>query len=403
MDGHVVSFDVRTGHYLSDLQLQCAPARENESSTFPALLRFFADSILKQRFGWKENVFTGLTAALFGARHCVCNAIAAYDGFIYIAATHAPIEKVDSTEVGALYKLKLSKEKQLEEVGKALFAGGTSSTPTISADGKRAYVSDDERRVIALDTSSMERIWEFTMPEPIAASIAVSDDNFELGVATKAGIYKLFDRGDFAELAWRADTSNLFTGDPPVWNNLTPTFTANGIAVAFAAVLPLKFLKGKRALNLAAGVGLVDRETGKFRSFTFQREESISITSVGADGGVYLSSSPMRRILAQLFLLGSMPPLVGGIAKYRASNTALFVRDAICAASHRSNKLSSASVPGEIEIELAQIQALLEQVKQRKENEHDISRCEKYALKTRDLVELRTCLSKECAKAENIT
>lgn len=80
------------------------------------------------------------------------------------------------------------------------------------------------------------------------------------------------------------------------------------------------------------GVGLIDRETGRLRSFAEGREESIAITSIGPDGGFYLATSPVRRAATRGLLGERVPPLVGGIQRYKPVRLDLLLRDAVCAA-----------------------------------------------------------------------
>ena len=109
---------------------------------------------------------------------------------------------------------------------------------------------------------------------------------------TRADVFKLTDHGDSATLDWTA-TLDAFTDNPNVdveFQALTPTITANGIAVSVGGGKEIN----ERALMLNVGVGLLDRVTGELRSFTEGREESIAVTSVAADGGIYTANSPVR-------------------------------------------------------------------------------------------------------------
>ena len=88
---------------------------------------------------------------------------------------------------------------------------------------------------------------------------------------------------------------------------------------------------------LRVGAGLLDRETGKLRYFAEGREDSIAITSIGPDGGFYTAGSPVRRAIGRGLLGDKLPPLVGGIQRYKPIRLDLLVRDAACAAAARAD------------------------------------------------------------------
>ncbi|MEM1413566.1 MAG: hypothetical protein AAGH15_01635 [Myxococcota bacterium] len=152
---------------------------------------------------------------------------------------------------------------------------------------------------------------------------------------TREDIFRVTDLGTSGRLEWAADLSLAFADDPNVeqrFNALTPTITANGVAVSVGG--GTTFLD--RELFYSIGVGLLDRETGVLRSFAEGREESIAVTSVAADGGLYTAASPVRRVSTRALFPDRTAPITGGISRYRPVRNDLLVRDAVCAAQARA-------------------------------------------------------------------
>ncbi|MGD8826989.1 MAG: hypothetical protein PVI24_18535, partial [Myxococcales bacterium] len=240
------------------------------------------------------------------------------------------------------------------------FVGGTGSTPSVSEDGTRIYVSDNEGNLIALDDRLQER-WRYDLGEPLAASVAVSPDNDELYAVTRKDVFRLTDQGDDAHLDWTA-TLDAFADDPDIeveFQALTPTITANGIAISVGGGKPV----GDRELMLKVGVGLPDRDTGKLRSFTLGREESIAVTSVAADGGIYTASSPVRRVSGKAIYPDLTEDIIGGISRYKPVRNDLLAFEATCAAGVRARNAAgiSDSARNSVVEDLRQIRALIDQ------------------------------------------
>ncbi len=313
------------------------------------------------------GLFTQMVRVIFGGGSEVSNfyGVDPNSGWLYIAAT-AP-DKADGTEDGvcedgARYALAIARAGhhfKLVIKGWFQFDGGTGSTPTISNDGERVFVSDENGNVFALD-NMLNKIWAFNVGDQIAASIAVSSDNAEIYAVTRNDIFKLYDRGDTAELAWRANL-DVFPGHKNI-NALTPTITANGIAVSIAATREI----GKTSLLKIAGYGLIDRETGNVRGFTVSPEESISVTVVDADGGFTIAHSPVRRLGTAAIFGDRFGPIRGGITKFKSSNDTLLAREAACSAQKfqvNLNALSEASSHSSQERRWnnARIEALMDQ------------------------------------------
>jgi hypothetical protein len=170
----------------------------------------------------------------------------------------------------------------------------------------------------------------------VAASIAVAPEG-DIYAVTETHVHRIGQTSESsAQIVWTADLSTAFPGYTNV-NALTPTITANGVAISVAAALRVDLPGMKKATNLAMkfGVGLLDRDTGRLRYFAEGVEESIAVTSVGPDGSYYTAGSPVRRAVSVGLWGSSLPPLVGGITRYKPVRLDLLARDAACAAAHR--------------------------------------------------------------------
>ncbi len=310
--------------------------------------------------GW----FTAITDVIFGNGFQVANyyAVDPNTGRIYISAT-APDDQDGAldgvSQNGALYLLELvdgSGGLEFKIIRYYAFEGGTGSTPTVSPNGDRVMVSDDNGNVIALD-NDLNELWRIDVGEKVAASVAVSVDNNEVYAVTRSDIFKLIDHGDRAEIAWRADL-DAFPGHEN-FNTLTPTIAANGIAVSVGGGI---IMSGQQ-LMMKVGIGLLDRDTGKLRYFAEGREESISVTSIGPDGGYYIASSPLRRAAARGIMGDKIPPITGGIQRYKPVRLDLLIRDAACAAHARGLNAESISAqyPKSAHQDILQIETLIKQ------------------------------------------
>ncbi|MEO1041039.1 MAG: hypothetical protein AAFX52_01995 [Pseudomonadota bacterium] len=290
-------------------------------------------------------------------------------GRIYIAATaeDALDGQVDQkSALGAIYVLDLLDDGngglELTILGNTTFAGGTGSTPTISEDGARVYASDNLGNVLVLDRD-LNEIWRVDVGEPIAASVAVSPDNGEIYVVTRNDVIKLVDDGDSGWIAWRAklDALSGYANVSVEFNALTPTITANGIVVSIGGGRSI----GGAQLMFRVGAGLLDRETGELRYFALGREESIAVTSVAPDGGIYTANSPVRRVSAKALFPKQTDDIIGGISRYKPIRLDLMARDAICAATARAANAASlgADEVASAEVDILQMSVLIDQAR----------------------------------------
>ena len=341
MDGWVYAHDRRTGTPLLRAPFRLPGAPAVISSRPPAWISALADHETDAAFGRPAGglgLFTTVYDVIFGSGVNVANfyAIDPNSGSLYIAATALDQQDGAADGVshnGALYRIELNGEHpgtyELKIVDTFTFEGGTGSTPTLSADAALVVVSDDNGNVIVLDRRLKER-WRLNVGSQVAASIAVSADNAEMFAVTRYDIIKLIDHGRSGSIAWRAKLDAYPGFDNS--NALTPTITANGILVSVGAGRRI----GEQQLISKFGMGLLDRESGGLRSFAEGREESIAVSAVGPDGAAYTAGSPVRRAIARAVFGDALPPLVGGIHRYRPLRYDLLVRDASCAAADRA-------------------------------------------------------------------
>jgi len=269
-----------------------------------------------------------------------------HTGRLWVGATAPDAEdgEIDGiSQLGALYCLKLVENQgdsyyTIEEQFHTAFAGGTATTPALSADGSRIYMGDNFGKLFAIDAADGDKLWEIDVDNQIFGSISVASDNNELYAVTTDAVIKVIDKGDYGEEIWRSEL-DMYSQKSGVTNqNLClAAICANGISFQASGSVILGDLP---QMPLSLGVGLLDRETGKLRYFAEGREESISMTPVGPDGSVYIAHSPMRRILSVAMFGNLVPPLTGGIQKYAAKRLDLLIRDAIHAAADRAKNVS---------------------------------------------------------------
>ena len=374
LDGVLLAFDRLTGEQIPSMgQVPGSPA----VSEVPMLPQFVVDAsndLTDAVFGTTPSglsFFSLIIEVIFGGGSVITNffAIDPNTGLIVVAATAA--DEADGTmdglsEFGAIYSFELADDRSggvaFRMLNAAEFTGGTGSTPSISEDGGRIYVSDNVGNVIAYDTG-LEELWRYDVGDPLAASVAVSPDNGELYAVTRTDIFKLTDLGDSARLDWTAQL-DAFADDPDIeieFNALTPTITANGVAISVGGGYAI----GATAIMLKVGVGLLDRDTGALRSFAEGREESIAVTSVGPQGGIYTASSPVRRVSGKALNPDDpgVADVIGGISRYKPVRNDLLVRDASCAAGVRARNAASIadSAPNSAMQDIRQIQVLIDQ------------------------------------------
>lgn len=379
-DGRGVAIDRATGALLSnDFRLPGAPSpKEFGDNPFPdavvdLVLNQIQDIVDIQGMDPME-----VLEALMGGGTVNANffSIVPQTSRIWVAAT-AP-DEVDGTvdnasEYGALYSLNFSAEDGFQIVSRTDFDGGSSSTPALSADGRRVYVADSFNNMYALDDEGHE-IWSLNVGSQIFASIAVASDNNELYAVTTTGMFKVIDRGDHGTLEWFADL------DPGFWLGPLQSSTdlcnvgigANGVMIQVGAGYDVTDLAKEvlgfdmdLVLPMTVGNALIDRVTGDIRYIAEGREECLSTMCTGPDGAIYLGHSPFRRVLAKVFMMDGIAPITGGIGKYAPIRLQRLVMEAAHAGADRADNLAGyMGTPGSddaAEADIIQIGQLIDQ------------------------------------------
>lgn len=372
--GALFAFSRKTGELIAPIgQIPGAPAISGNGTNIPDFVLNKVDPLMDEAFGKTDeglSLFSSAVNYIYGGGGIVTNffSIDADTSRIYMAATAE--DAADGTEdgrseLGAIYALDLVDDGkgrfEFQVLNRKTFQGGTGSTPALSADGHRLYVSDNHGHVIALDTELAE-VWRLDVGEPLVGSITVSADNNELYAVTASDVIQLIDNGDHGSRAWTAELAG-FDGYANVdvqSNGLTATATANGVVIMIGGG---KKLLGK-TLMLHVGMGLLDRETGKLRYFTEGREDSLAMSVVAADGSIYVAHSPLRRAVGKAIYPELTPHVTGGIARYKPIRLDLLVRDATCAAEARAANASTLNQIAElaaINTDIRQIKVLIKQ------------------------------------------
>lgn len=271
------------------------------------------------------------------------------------------------SEWGGLYGIDLvSNNAQVTAEIQHVFKvnGGTSSTPAISADGKRVYVGDAFDSIYAIDTSNAEQIWKINLGAKVNGSLVVSSDNGEIYANIREQIIKVVDRGDHAEKIWSTKMDMYDTGVlQQNFKSLGAEIGANGLIFTGAAGV----VAGNMKLPLKLGAGFIDRETGKIKYFADGSEDSVN-TMVGApDGAIYIGNSPLRRVFGRAILGKDKSPAKprAGITKFKPIRYDLFARDSLWAAANRAENTANfvGSHPRSVAADIKQISSLIKQGK----------------------------------------
>ena len=257
---------------------------------------------------------------------------------------------------------------------KLSFEGGSASTAALRGDGQRGYVGDAYGNMIAFDYDC-NIVWKYSLKltsgdaDQIGGSISVSSDNGELYAVTRRDVVKIIDKGDHAELAWRAkmDMYEDINSNFHQWNLDTAAITANGIAF-LAGVGPAFKLFGDTPvfLPVKVGVGILDRKTGQLRWFADGKnkgQSSLGMVMPTPDGGVLIAHSPLRRAIARGLFGDRIHPTRGGMTKYSPHRIDLLLRDIAVAASDKINRgIDLLSIqPGGTRADIAEVKDLINQ------------------------------------------
>jgi len=149
--------------------------------------------------------------------------------------------------------------------------GGSASSPSLSADGTRLYVTDNVDAMHALDAATGERIWRFPIGGAPGGSPSLSPDGILMPSGSAQGVMlALRDDGPSASLLWRDET---------MLNRGVPTQAAGGIS--YATVSAGGYLNDLVVLDTATGAVLDRERLPGSTVFTVG-------TTVGPDGTVFV-------------------------------------------------------------------------------------------------------------------
>ncbi|WP_423605288.1 PQQ-binding-like beta-propeller repeat protein [Sphingomonas sp. MS122] len=82
--------------------------------------------------------------------------------------------------------------------------GGSASSPDLSADGKRLYLTDNEGSLHALDAATGNILWSVPIGYQAGGSVSLSPEGLILPAGGRAaGLMAIRDRGDRGEIIWR--------------------------------------------------------------------------------------------------------------------------------------------------------------------------------------------------------
>lgn len=372
--GAIFAFSRKSGELIAPIgQIPGAPAISGKGTKIPKFVLNKVDPLMDEAFGKTDaglSLFSSAVNYIYGGGGVVTNffSIDPDSSRIYMAATAPDAEdgtEDGRSELGAIYTLDLIDDGngglEFQVLNRKTFQGGTGSTPALSADGRRLYVSDNAGNVIALD-SDLNEVWRVDVGEPLVGSITVSPDNNELYAVTASDVIQLIDKGDHGNRTWTAELTG-FDGYANVdvqSNALTATVTANGVVIMIGGG---KTILG-RTLMLHMGMGLLDRKTGKLRYFAEGREDSLAMSVVAPDGSLYVAHSPLRRAAGKAMYPDLTPDITGGIARFKPIRLDLLARDAICAAEARGANASTLNRTTElaaINTDIRQIKVLIKQ------------------------------------------
>ncbi|MBC2715578.1 MAG: hypothetical protein HF978_09730 [Desulfobacteraceae bacterium] len=361
--GMIYAVDRKTGERnIEPLYLPGKPSPGKDNRKLPKAIKKLEQEELAYQFKGTPKGYTlaHQLAVILGERVVNSNYLSVDQrtGAMWIAATDLDEKdgkKDGISEYGALYRIDVvpnpagKYEWKMEIGAKLSFEGGSASTPALRGDGQRGYVGDAFGNMIAFDYDC-NLVWKYCLgsgggsADQIGGSISVSSDNGELYAITRRDVIKIEDKGDYAELAWRAkmDMYENIDSEFHQWNLDTATITANGI-VFLAGVGPAFKLFGDTPvfLPVKVGVGILDRNTGRLRWFADGKEKgqsSMAMVMPTPDGGVLIAHSPLRRAIARGLFGDRIHPTRGGFSKYSPKRIDIMIRDIAVAASDKINR-----------------------------------------------------------------
>lgn len=340
-----------------------AALTEAQRNAVEDLLQDFADI--------PDGSFQTFGNLLLGEAAEVANHVSVDPGasVIWAAATAPDAEDGNADGVssfGALYRLEVAGGPGLRTITEAChysYAGGSASTPSVSADGSRVYIADSAGKVIAVAAADCSEIWSVDLGRQVVGSLAIAADNGRIYASTLLNVHEIIDQGASGALGWTSSMDPAFAGLSSIiraFNLNLVAITANGLLVQAGAGR----LQGNLPLANVVGIGMLDRADGSIRSFVAGGDETVAVMSTAANGNLYIGNSPFRRAVAVALGLSSTP-LRGGITRFALARPDRTVRDTACAVADRAANADANAVacPASADADAGQIAILLGQLR----------------------------------------
>jgi outer membrane protein assembly factor BamB len=286
--GHIVVFDGATGELAAPILQIPGPLAARAATDPPAPL--WAGGFMD------PEIIDPIWQVAFGGLYRTTNTpgVDSKTGRVFVAATDVEAGK------GALYALDYVPATPFSS-GKIRVAftvqmgPGSGSSPTVSADGRSVYASDDAGLLYAFSTRTGKLLWS-TQSNAEAASVAV-DRKGNIYVLTRNDVMSSFDSA--GNRRWVADVSELtqqllpvspVLGAPVAIGGGNPT-VVNGRIVQ-AVVYGYNFVAQGRTIFVPVKATLVefDPVTGKgIRNLVDTNEGTEGILNIAPDGRMYAS------------------------------------------------------------------------------------------------------------------
>jgi len=332
--GDVVVVDRQTGRVLS------APYRlpghvPDVSSVMPMPDSMFGDGLLDPAIrDWAWQLLVG--GAMPSAN---TPAVDLATGRIFVAATSTTHGR------GALYGLDLVRRSDGDEVRvdiEIAFATemgpGSGSSPSLSPEGDRVYVSDEQGRFYGVDARSGEILWEVETKAASAAAAVGGDGTIYALQAYGPALIAISPSG---EVRWQSDLqafadaalpSGFLLGAPSPIGNGNPTVVDDRVLVPIVYGYETSLFGRRIPWPVRSSLVAVDTATGRGdRDVVGLADDSTGITTVLPDGtivnslGTALTSgvTPLAGVAGWL-LPGDLEPLmpVGGFQVARPRRSA---------------------------------------------------------------------------------
>lgn len=322
--GDILAFDRRTGERWTAYKIDASPAVPSDFK-LPDAITAAANAEFKSTFAFDsdESPMDILLDVALGNNLIIANyyGVDPNSSRIWVAATLKDGHPGDThpgdgfSEFGALYGIDLTRTDGLTVHCSVPFKGGTASTPTVRADGKRVYTADAEGNALAFDTADCSPVWSVAVGSQIVGSLSASSVGGEIYASTANSVFKIVERGDSAAIVWEGRIAEAFNTEKAVgaaeplidavknylglpsrvevlYTNFNLAATGeNGVMIQAAAGVQFRIPPTPPAtesfpifIPLAMSMTLLDRETGRPVNSTPAVEETFAAITSGPQG-----------------------------------------------------------------------------------------------------------------------